>query len=144
MEENIFPDMPENKLYTENAIRVATFLGGPLVAGYLIADNYKQLGETRQVRKTWLITIVSTVIIFVIAWYLPDDFPHLIVPIAYTVGVYYLVERLQGAKIKAHVAAGGMTWSMGRAVLVSVVGLVIMVAIIFGGLLLMDQSFAKP
>jgi hypothetical protein len=144
MEENIFPDVPENKLYTESAIRVATFFGGPLVAGYLIANNYKQLGETRHVQITWLITIASTVIIFGMALYLPEKFPHLIVPIAYTGVVYYLVERFQGAKIKAHLAAGGMTWSVGRVVLVSVVGLVITFALLFGAFFLMDPSFAEP
>ena len=66
MEEHIFPDTPTSKLYTENAIRVATFLGGPLIAGYLIADNYRQLGEERHIQTTWLITILATVAIFII------------------------------------------------------------------------------
>jgi len=144
MEENLFPDKPTNKLYTENAIRVATFLGGPLVAGYLIADNYKQLGQSKHIQTTWLITILATVVIFIIAWFLPVSFPPYILPIAYTVGTYYLVQNLQGKKIKAHVTAGGEIWSMGRAILIGLAGLIIIFAIVFSAFILMDRSFTAP
>jgi hypothetical protein len=39
MQEDIFPDIPKNKLYTDESIRIGTLLGGPLIAGYLIAEN---------------------------------------------------------------------------------------------------------
>ncbi|MFI5188616.1 MAG: hypothetical protein ACHQF0_17920 [Chitinophagales bacterium] len=142
MEENIFPERPTSKLHTENAIRIATFLGGPLVAGYLVAENYKELGETEKVKTTWMIAIVSTVVLFVIAYFLPEKAPRPLLPIAYSVGVYYLVQNLQGAKIKAHIAAGGQMWPMWNAVLAGIIGLVIIVAIVFGGFYLLDQTFA--
>ena len=142
MEEHIFPDTPTSKLYTENAIRVATFLGGPLIAGYLIADNYRQLGEERHIQTTWLITILATVAIFIIAWFLPTNFPPYIIPIAYSAGTYYLVQNLQGKKIKAHLTAGGQTWSIGRAVAIGLIGLVILLAIVFGAFILFDRAIA--
>lgn len=141
MEENIFPERPTSKLYTENAIRIATFLGGPLIAGYLIADNYKQLGETEKIKTTWMIAIIATVLLFVIAWFLPEKTPPYLLPIPYTVGAYYLAQNLQGAKIKAHIAAGGQTWSIWRAVVAGLVGFVIIVAIVFAAFILMDQYF---
>jgi hypothetical protein len=141
MEESIFPEKPASKLYTENAIRVATFLGGPLAAGYLIADNYKQLGEAKKVQTTWIITIFVTVAIFVLTWFLPEKTPPYLLPIAYSVATYYLAQNLQGAKIKAHIAAGGEIWSVWRAVLAGLVGLVIIIAIVFAAFFLMDQSF---
>ena len=144
MEENIFPDKPTSKLYTENAIRIATFLGGPLVAGYLIADNYRQLGESKNIQTTWLITIPATLAIFIVAWFLPVSFPPYVLPIAYTVATYYLVQNLQGKKIKAHITAGGETWSMGRAILVGLAGLIIIFATVLGAFLLLDRSFAAP
>ncbi|HEY2722089.1 MAG TPA: hypothetical protein VGI82_10215, partial [Chitinophagaceae bacterium] len=76
MEEHLFPEKPANKLYSENAIRVGTFLGGPLVAGYLIADNYKQLGQMEKVRTTWILSIFATVVIFVIAFLMPEKTPQ--------------------------------------------------------------------
>ena len=142
MEENIFPEKPESKLYTESAIRIATFLGGPLVTGYLLADNYKQLGETKKIQTTWTIAIFATVAIFVIGFYLPEKTPPYLLPIAYTIGAYYLAQNLQGARIKAHIAAGGETWSIWRAVAAGLVGLIIIVAIALAAFLLMDQYFA--
>jgi hypothetical protein len=144
MEENIFPEKPVHKLYTENAIRIATFLGGPLVAGYLIADNYRQLGEEKKVQTTWIVAIAATVIIIIIAWILPERTPPYVIPIAYTVGTFYLVQNLQGAKIKAHVAAGGQTWSMGRAVVAGIIGLAVIVAVVLFLFLMTDQLVAKP
>lgn len=142
MEEHIFPDKPANKLHTENAIRVATFLGGPLVAGYLIADNYKQLGETDKVKITWLISVVATIAVFVIAYFLPAKTPRPLLPIAYSLGVYYLVQNLQGPKIKTHIAAGGQMYSIWNAVVAGIIGLIIIVAIIVAAFYFLDQSFA--
>jgi hypothetical protein len=142
MDENIFPEKPESKLYTESAIRIATFLGGPLVTGYLLADNYRQLGETKKIQTTWAIAIFATVAIFVIGFYLPEKTPPYLLPIAYTIGAYYLAQNLQGARIKAHIAAGGETWSIWRAVAAGLVGLIIIVAIALAAFLLMDQYFA--
>ena len=141
MEEDIFPERPTNKLFTENAIRIGTFLGGPLVAGYLIAENFRQLGETKKIQTTWLIAIAATVIVFVIAWFLPKKTPPYIIPIAYTVGAYELAKKLLGEKIKAHIAAGGQTWPLGRAVVAGVIGLVIIVAIIFAVFSFTDYYF---
>lgn len=143
MQEDIFPEIPKNKLFTDESIRIATFIGGPLIAGYLIAGNYKQLGELKKVKWTWLCTIIATILIFIIAFFLPSKSSAPLFPIVYSGGTFYLVRHLQGAGIKAHVAAGGKTWSVWHAVLISLAGLVITIGILFGGFTLMDQYFAR-
>src|SRR5436190_19770410 len=140
MEENIFPDRPTSKLHSENAIRIGTLLGGPLVARYLIADNYKQLGETEKIKITWLIAIIATIAVFVIAYFLPENTPKPILPIAYSVSAFFLVQNLQGAKIKSHIASGGQMWSVWNAVLAGIIGLVIIAVIIIAAFFLWDQS----
>ena len=142
MQEDIFPDKLKNKLYSDNAIRVATFLGGPLVAGYLIAENYKQLGEADKIKLTWLYSVLATIVVFVIAFLLPDSTPAPLLPIGYTVAAYYLVQKLQGAKIKAHIAGGGQMWPMWRAIVAGIIGLVIIVAIFFAIYLFIDQYYS--
>lgn len=144
MEENIFPEKPTSKLYTENAIRIATFLGGPLVTGYLLADNYRQLGETQKIPTTWIVTILATAAIFITGFYLPANTPPYLLPIAYTIAAYYVAQNLQGVKIRAHIAAGGETWSIWRAVAAGLVGLVIIIALALGAFFLMDQYFVGP
>ena len=67
MEENILEVPPNFKLYTDRSILIATFFGGPLTAGYLIADNYRHLGEKKKFRNTWICTILASFLIFGIA-----------------------------------------------------------------------------
>lgn len=143
MEENLFPEQPTHKLFSENAIRIATFLGGPLVAGYLFAENYKQLGERKNVQTSWLVAIAATVAVFLIAYILPERFPPYIIPIAYTVATYELAKKVFGEKIKTHKAAGGLTWPMGRAVVAGIIGLAIIVAVVFAFFFFSDQSLSR-
>lgn len=45
MEENILEQVPDFKLHKKVTITICTFLTGPLVAGFLIAENFMQLKE---------------------------------------------------------------------------------------------------
>jgi riboflavin synthase alpha subunit len=63
-EKSVFEEVPTEKIYTEKAIRVGTFLGGPLVAGYFMAENFKVFGDSEKAKKTWIITILATLSIF--------------------------------------------------------------------------------
>jgi len=142
MEKTIFSQSLTSKLYTERAIRLATFLGGPLVAGYLIAANYKELDETEKVGRTWMISIAATVVIIIIALLIPVNVPPYVIPFAYTFGTYYVVQNLQGEKIKAHISAGGQVQPVWKAVVAGLTGLLVIVAIILTAFFLMDQYFS--
>jgi hypothetical protein len=41
MEETIISPIPDQKLYKDRAVYVGTFLGGPLVAGYIGSTCYR-------------------------------------------------------------------------------------------------------
>jgi hypothetical protein len=134
MEENILTAPPEYKLYRDRAIFVATFLGGPLVAGYLIGENYRNLGKKKLVWRTWSYAFIATVLIFAMAMELPETTHHssYIIPVLYAGLTQYLVNRLQGPQLAIHEHNGGQFYPMWRAVLVSLVGL----ALIIGGVIL--------
>ena len=51
MEETLAIKIPTQKIYKNRAIEIATFLGGPLVAGYLIAENFKAFNEPDKSKK---------------------------------------------------------------------------------------------
>ena len=138
-EETLFSERITTRLYTERAIRLATFLGGPLIAGYLIATNYRQLNEPQKVQKTWVIAIVAFIIIMIIAFLLPENTPPYIIPFVYTFGTYYLVQNLQGEKIKAHVAEGGQLQPVWKAVVAGLVGLLFIAIVILVPFFLMDR-----
>ena len=142
MEENVLLPKPGLKLYKDSAIYIGTFLGGPLVAGYLAAENFKQLGQKEKVTKTWLIAIVVTIVIFGGVFLIPgiEKIPNYIIPLAYTLVAQLLIQRFQGAAVKAQIAAGGQTYTAWRAVWIGLVGLVILLAIIFVILFFTDKE----
>jgi hypothetical protein len=123
------------RIYKDRAIWVATYLGGPLVAGYLIAENFKAFNEMAKAKKTWIYTIVGTVIIFGGIFLIPDDIfesiPRYFIPLVYTAIAYGFVKHFQGKNISAFIALGGKPFGWGRAIVVSLIGLVITVAFIF-------------
>ena len=52
MQEPLFPSTVSQKLYNERAILIATFLGGPLAGGFLLAQNFNAFNEPGKAGKT--------------------------------------------------------------------------------------------
>lgn len=142
MEESILDSVPEYKLYNETAIRLATFFGGPLVAGFLIAENFKLLGHTQKLKATWVYTIGATIVIFGGLFLIPgiENIPNYIIPIAYAWGASMIVRQTQGNEIKKHLETGGQLFSGWRVALISLVGCVITIGIIFLLILLTNKQ----
>jgi len=76
------------------------FLGGPLVAGYFISENFKVFDDERKARNTILISIVFTVFLFSLIFLIPQNIkiPNQIIPLIYTGIAYFLVQHYQGKK----------------------------------------------
>jgi hypothetical protein len=144
MEENLITPLPDYKLYKDRAIYVGTILGGPLVAGYLAAENFKHIGQPDKVKNAWFVAILSTVVIFGVVFYIPDvqKLPRYIIPIIYSGIAQYLVQRFQGNAIKEHIQQGGQVYSIWRAVWIGLVGLVILVALIAAFILVANKTLS--
>ena len=142
MEQTIDPQTPTQKIYKDRAIWVGTFLGGPLAAGYLIAENFKAFNETNKAKKTWIYAIIATVIVFGGVFLIPDNvkIPNQIIPLIYTAIAYYLVQHFQGQSILAHINSGGQLFSWWRTIAVGIIGLAITIIPIFGIALLSDTA----
>lgn len=108
-------------------------MGGPLVAGYLISNNFKVFNEPGKAKKTWIFATIATIVIFGVAFFIPniDKIPTPLIPLIYTAIIYYLVKTFQGRNIEAHIDSGGLTYSWWRAILISIIGLIITVIPIF-------------
>lgn len=145
MAEDLLSVQPDFKLYKERAVYVGTFLGGPLVAGYLIAENFKQLGQQAKVKTTWLIAIIATIVIFGGVFLIPgiEKVPRYLIPLLYSVITQAIVQKYQGADIKNHIDKGGQTYSVWRAVWIGLVGLVVLLAIIYIIVLLTDNALLQ-
>lgn len=133
MNETIDETIPKGKIYKDKAFWVGTFLGGPLVAGYLFSENFKALGQPEKVKPTWIITIIATVVIFGGIFLIPDNIniPNQIILIAYTAIAFGLFKKLQEERATEHINQGGLIYNWGRVIGVGVVGLLITILPIF-------------
>ncbi len=102
----------ENKktFFSQNSISIATYFGGPLAAGYLIKRNYEELNEEDKGKKSLIIGIISTFIIFagifVVPEYIMEKIPNALIPAIYTGIIYLIVNRIQGKELKKHKELG--------------------------------------
>jgi hypothetical protein len=142
MEEAIDSITPTEKIFKEKAIWVGSFLGGPLTAGYLIAENFKAFNETNKAKKTWIYAIITTIVVFGGAFLIPDNvkFPNQIIPLTYTAVAYFLVKHFQEKNISTHIDAGGKLHSWWRTIAVSIIGLAITVIPIFSLALFIESA----
>jgi len=142
MEENLLSLPPDFKVYKDRAIYVGTFLGGPLVAGYLSAENFKNLGQQDKVKTAWFISIASTIAIVGIVFLIPniEKVPSFIIPIIYAGIAQYLVQKTQGPAIKSHIEKGGPVYSVWRAVWIGLIGAAILFTLIFAIILLTNKE----
>jgi hypothetical protein len=140
MEEIIIPhaedattEIPTQKIYKLNAIRVGTFLGGPLVAGYFIAQNFKVFKEPGKIKATWIISIAITVFVFGGALMLqnPERIPRYIIPLIYTSAAYFIAQSYQSRKMAKHISAGGQSFYWGRIIVVSLIGMLVTIVPFF-------------
>ncbi|MES2285235.1 MAG: hypothetical protein V4547_06060 [Bacteroidota bacterium] len=140
MEQTLDKQIPTQKIYKDKAIWVGAFLGGPLAAGYIIAENFKVFNERDKAKKTWIYTVIATVLIFGGIFLIPDTvkIPNQIIPLVYTGIAHYLIQHFQGKNISAHINAGGQLYSWWRTMGVGLVGLLIIIVPIFSFAYLSD------
>ena len=117
------------KFYSQRAITIATYFGGPLAAGYLVKKNYETLEQPDNARKSLIIGIVSTILIFAGIFSIPeeiiDKIPNALIPLIYTGIIYLIVERVQGESLKIHKESGGEFYSGWKATGVGAIAMLI-------------------
>lgn len=100
----------KEKLYTPNQIGIATFIGGPLIAGYLIGHNFKVFGKDKTAKKSNLLAILGTlllILLFVVLPYIvPYDIPNISIAIVPLVIAVAIVETYQRKKIDEYIKSG--------------------------------------
>jgi hypothetical protein len=122
------------KIFTKKTILFATFLGGPLVAGFLIYKNYKILGKEESAQKALIIGIVCTVLLFAGIFIIPssviEKFPNTLIPFIYTGIIALIINKNQDNLINDYLKNGGSKASNWVAARYSLIGLVIILIFI--------------
>jgi len=133
-EKYIYSQNPTEKIYKDREIWVATLLGGTLAAGYMVAQNFRALGETDKVRKTWIVTIAATAFILFASFFAPylDRLPHFLFPLVCAGIIVVLAQMYQGEQIRRHIRAGGRIQSWWKTLGVSFAGLAVTLILLVG------------
>jgi len=142
MQETLDNQTPTHKIYKDRAVWLVAFLGGPLAAGYIISENFKAFNQPDKAKKTWIYTIIATIIIFGGIFSIPDSvkIPNQIIPLIYSGIAYFLMQHFQGANITAHINSGGQLHVWWRTLLVGLIGLAITLIAVFSIVFFSDNS----
>lgn len=122
------------RFYSQRAITIATYFGGPLAAGFLVKKNFETLEQPGRAKRSLFIGIISTIVIFAGIFSVPesiiDKIPQMLIPMVYTGIIYLIVEKLQGDVLRQHKESGGEFYSGWRAALVGFIAMVILIGAI--------------
>jgi len=97
------------ELYKISGIGLATFVGSALAGGFLISQNYKRLGNVRMANKALTYSVIATIALFLIAYFIPENMniPNVVFTVVQVVVLVQIAKQQQGKAISDHVAHGG-------------------------------------
>lgn len=133
------------RFYSQRAIAIATFFGGPLAAGYLVRQNFINLDKEDYGKYALIIGVLSTLLIFVVIFSIPEHIiekiPSPLIPAIYTLIIYFIIEKLQGEKLNEHKKSNGEFQSAWKAAGVGFICTVIISGGVLGYVYLATDNF---
>lgn len=101
------------------------------MAGYLLARNFKQLGQKKNVARSWIYSIGYTIMLVALVIFIPGmkNIGSPLIPLVNTATASFLYKLFQARQVVSHITKGGHTYPIRRAFLTGIVGLFIMLLI---------------
>ncbi|MCS7005562.1 MAG: hypothetical protein NZM38_09585 [Cytophagales bacterium] len=111
------------RFYGINTVWICTFLGGPLVAGYMMSENFRTFHKVKEANKTWVISIIFTLLLLLFVLFFENvDLFVRIAHFTYTGVVYWLATKYQKEDIQQFLEEGGEEYSIWRKIAVVLIG----------------------
>lgn len=76
--------MSEIKIYSPNQILFGSFWGGPVAVVYFLRNNYISLNNDEYAKKTLIVGSLFILALCGILPFLPENFPNMVIPLAYS------------------------------------------------------------
>lgn len=111
---------------------VASLLGTPIAAAWFLSSTYRIIGRPKYASTSVLAGVPATILVGVVAFFLPERMPNLVWPFAYGVGIYYGAQHLIGRSVVAAMASGRRRGSWWNVVGISLLSGLIFAALFFG------------
>jgi hypothetical protein len=132
-----------HKFYSPNQIAFAAFLGTSLASGWLMAENYKAVGNPRGARVSVGIGVVVVGVLFVVEYLFPEGRGSYLLALAYPFGIREAVRQLQGRDFDDHMERGGARHSSWRVVAIALVAMLVFFLIAWA-IVLLEWGFRAP
>lgn len=130
------------KVYSQKGITLGAFMGGPVTTGYLLIENYKSLENRAVVNKAWGFTIFSTIIYYVLAYFLKEVMDMSTVPlfVACVVGSSQIFKQLQAKDVETYLQKGGEVHSNWRVAGIGLLFLLATIVVLGAGLMFYETE----
>ena len=102
-------DKGSTKVYSKNQIDIATFFGGPLIAGHLLSHNFKVFGDSKSAKNSTLYSIVGVFTLIALSALLPPSITSkmgiaiAILPVIVTTSI---TKQYQSKKLQESIKSG--------------------------------------
>jgi hypothetical protein len=90
--------MDKINLYSPTQVLVASFVGGPLAAVYVLWKNFDDLANASAAKQTIIWGMLFVVALLTLIPFLPDKFPNYAIPATYAFGARMVAEKYQMSK----------------------------------------------
>lgn len=118
------------RLYSVRQISGATVLGAPIAGCWLMAENYRAIGRSELARRAVVFGAFGTLGALVLAYFVPEETPSLLMPMIYVLAMDFIATVKQGAFLKRHFAGDGARQSNWRVVGIGISWLVLLLLIL--------------
>ena len=116
-------------LFSVGQITTAAVLGGPFAGAWLMAGNYRQLGEPKRATKALILGFIFTDLILAAVWWGGNIAPIFLFPLLYGATYHIAAEVNQGKAIRAAKEDGYTSASLIKWLPITVIGLAVFTVI---------------
>jgi len=124
------------RIYSYISIGLATFLGGPVAAAYLLSKNFRAFNKPDGIIVAWFVAVMFEIGVFIAFFAIPgvDDI-WFILPVTYTAVALLLTKKFQGRQMAEYYAEGGDAFAYSKGLGMGLLILAITVAALVIGII---------
>lgn len=126
--------MEKVSVFSPHQIYIGTFLGGPLAGIYFIWKNFTLMANSNGAKFALAIGTVCVIAITLLIYILPNNFPHMLVPMLYSILPMAIAWQFQVSKEEEAVSEkyGFVSnWRVASVSLIAIISYLLILAIIF-------------
>lgn len=129
------------KLYSPGQVAWASFLGSPIAGAILMALNFRRLTDFKSANYTLVCGLMGTCLLFVLAFFLPENVPNAVLPAIYVYTMYQCAKEFQGKVIKNRLAIDGVKGSGWFATGVGILCMILFLVFVFAVLIALPEAW---